>query len=498
MSESISTYPYIFGIDMGIFLAAFFLTLMFALSFFFQNGFNRFYLRIFSLAATSFLSLTIYNVYFQHAMYQEVPHFYPDILLTYGAYFGPVSLGTITYIFLALHMTSSVESLSFCCRRRKLINSLYCVDALTFTLLFFIHNQVHAILLIEGLFVLRVLFALYYFYSTYKKGTMRYIMIVAMSVVIISLIFLTSCYYWQIALPKYIFFIFNCSLALASLLLSFVAVRYGFDEVARFMTVSSSQRHLVTDIVRALDEKEFFLEYQPKRDLHTGNICSVEALIRWQHPKRGRLMPDEFILLTEKTDLIDLLCRWLVDSVVQQSKSLSDKGYDLPISLNFSVNNIMPTMAKYLVDALRQTGVSSDKVVVEITESVFFNDSAEKRLAISLLEDAAVMISIDDYGAGFSSLSNLDKINVGELKIDRSFVCDLAFNQQHQIIVTSIVTMCQGLGITVVAEGVEDDTTVNWLKSIGCDVIQGYYVSKPLAVEELTPWLSSHRTVRAA
>lgn len=491
MENSVNLYAHIFGIDMGIFASAFLLTMMFALLFFFKNGFHRFYLRIFGLASVSFISIMVYNIFFQYAMYREVPSFYPDWLIANGKYFAPIGLSTLTYFFLVLSMSDSARSLPFYSRYRHYINALYILDAIFFVALFFIDTLTHAVLAIEALFILHASFGLFYFHTAYSPSLLRRVLITTMLLVIVSLLVLTYGIYTPDVLPKNVFLVFNSILALGALSLSFIAVRNGFDEAARFMAINSgNERHLVTDVVRAIEHDEFFLEYQPKRNLHTGEICGFEALIRWQHPKYGRMMPDQFILFTEQTDLINLVCQWVIDHVVVQSKNFEAQGYNLPISLNFSVRNIMPSMAEYLIAALEKQHVPADQVIVEITESICMQNSHDRKNALALFSKAHVMLSIDDYGAGFSSLSYLNKLNVGELKIDRSFVMDLVSNKQNQIIVRSILQMSHQLGIRVVAEGVEDEETLEFLRQLDCDVIQGYFLSKPLPADQLTPWLS--------
>lgn len=499
MVDSLAFYTHIFGIDMGIFISAFLLTLMFALSFFFQNGFHRFYLRLFGLASLSLISITLYNMFFQYTMYHETPEFYGTWILNYGKYFGPVGLALLTYFFLVLSMTNSVKSLSFYYQRQGLIQSLYAVDVAFLVMLFFIENTINAVILIELLFMLHVAFGLFYFCQAYPKGMLRRILIGTMCLTMLALFVLSYNIYSAQPLPKMTFLLFNSMLAVAALTLSFIAVRSGFDEASRFFTESEGkgQRHLVGDVFTAIKHDEFFLEYQPKRNLHTGDICGFEALIRWQHPKYGRLMPNEFVLMTEKTELINLVCQWVIDSVVQQAKAFEKEHYNLPISLNFSVNNIMPDMANYLIERLKKYDLPSDKVVVEITESIFLQNDSEKKAAIRLLNDADIVVSIDDYGAGFSSLNYLNKLNVGELKIDRSFIFDLVNSPQNQVIVRSILQMSQELGIRVVAEGVEDEATSQLLQDYGCDVIQGYHLAKPLPDHQLNTWLSEHHVAKA-
>lgn len=497
MGSSFDWYALIFGIDIGLFVSAFLLTFMFALLFFIQNGFHRFYMRIFGLACISFISITLYNIFFQYAMYHDAPSFYPVWLLDSGKFFAPVALGTITYFFLMLSMSDSARSLPFYSRYHKYINALYVIDAAFFVALFFISNMIHAVLAIEAMFILHALFGMWYFCKAYDAGKLRYVLVSTMLLIIAALTVLSYGIYVQ-NISKPVFLVFNSILAMAALTLSFIGVRSGFDEAARFMAVNNANgRHLLTDIVRAMDNDEFFLEYQPKRNLNTGEICGFEALIRWHHPKRGRLMPDEFILFTEQSDLINLLCEWVIDHVVAQSKQLEAQGYNLPISLNFSVKNLLPTMATYLIDSLKQHDLSTNQVIVEITESVFLQHNQETDDAIRMLNDVEVMLSIDDYGVGFSSLSYLSRLNVGEIKIDKSFVMDLATNRQNQVIVRSILQMSHELNIRVVAEGVEDLETLNFLTELGCDVIQGYYLAKPMPEAQLNPWLSNELVAQA-
>lgn len=237
---------------------------------------------------------------------------------------------------------------------------------------------------------------------------------------------------------------------------------------------------------RALERNEFRLYYQPKYRSGTRDIIGVEALVRWKDPARGLRMPGEFIGVAERTGLIAALGDWVLNEACRQIKCWMTQGWLVPVSINLSalqVRNI--EIADKVRDALAQHEVSAGSLTLEITESVAIEDPLQAMTVFQSLRDCGVSISIDDFGTGYSSLAYLRDFPAGELKIDKAFVRDIAVNRQALELVKAIVAMGHALGMLVVAEGVEDETTTRLLEGLGCDVLQGYYFGVPMAASDL-------------
>ena len=247
---------------------------------------------------------------------------------------------------------------------------------------------------------------------------------------------------------------------------------------------------LAAELRSALDTRLLQVHYQPKSDVATGRTVGVEALVRWFHPERGFVPPDEFIPLAEHTGLINPLTEQVFDQVFAQLQLWHQAGQELNAAVNVSAGTIL---ANDFVDGLRAriaaAGLPPQALTLEITESQVMADPERAAAVLQALRDIGVRISIDDFGTGYSSLSQLKRLPVDELKIDRSFVFGMTEDSDDAVIVRSTVELAHNLGLQVVAEGVEDLATWNELARLGCDLAQGYYLSRPLPPEDLTAWL---------
>jgi diguanylate cyclase (GGDEF)-like protein len=251
---------------------------------------------------------------------------------------------------------------------------------------------------------------------------------------------------------------------------------------------------LLADLRLALTShpEQFVLRYQPKIDLQTGALVSVEALVRWQHPTFGMIAPDRFIPLAESSGLIEKITPIVLRTALQECARRAAEGVTMTVAVNLSARNISdPLLPQRVADALAQAGVAPELVILEITESSVMGDPEQTMPVLHQLHDLGVCLSLDDFGTGYSSLSYLQRLPVGELKIDRSFVVGLTGDDaaSSRALIRSIATLGTNLGLRVVAEGVEDQATLDELRTLGCDVAQGYYVSRPLDSAELTQWL---------
>jgi len=243
---------------------------------------------------------------------------------------------------------------------------------------------------------------------------------------------------------------------------------------------------LETSLRKAVEREQFVLMYQPQVSLHTGDVIGVEALVRWIHPEMGAISPMEFIPLAEDSGLIIPIGEWVMATALEQCKQWQDKGYRIKTAINLSAaqfksDNLIETIKRVMI----QSEVDPKLIEFEITESMLMNDAEGNIVLLEELSRLGSTVSIDDFGTGYSSLNYLKRFPVDVLKVDRSFVSDLANNEDDALIVKAIVTLAHNLDLDVVAEGVEEKEQLTYLKELGCDIFQGYLVSKPVSSEEV-------------
>ena len=256
---------------------------------------------------------------------------------------------------------------------------------------------------------------------------------------------------------------------------------------------SDEQRLRLLGQVRAgLAAGEFVLHYQPKVDLRDRRITGVEALVRWNHPKLGLLGPDRFIELIEQTSLIGPLTAEVIEQALRQIVAWRRRGIALEVAVNLSARNLLDTSLPERIGALlAEHGVPSSQLVVEVTESAAMSDPDRGIRVLEALRRLGVGVAIDDFGTGNASFEYLADLPATELKIDRTFVTDIADRDRDRAIVRSTIDLARNLGLTVVAEGIEREETLECLIAEGCRLGQGYLFSRPLPAEELTPMLSA-------
>jgi len=249
---------------------------------------------------------------------------------------------------------------------------------------------------------------------------------------------------------------------------------------------------LLGQLRRAISHDELFLHFQPQVDLAQRHVRAVEALVRWQHPEQGLLMPDQFLPLAEQSDLMAPLTSWVLDRALGQLATWRRHGLDLVMSVNATTRNLQDHEFPAIVgDVLRKHDLAADLLTIEITES-----SAMSPLAIDGLEPlhrAGVTLSIDDFGTGYSSLAYLKRLPVAQIKIDKSFIMDLSHDEDDAAIVRPTIALGHNLGLEVVAEGVEDEEALRMLATYGCDFIQGHLVSRAVDAATFEAWLSAGR-----
>jgi diguanylate cyclase (GGDEF)-like protein len=262
---------------------------------------------------------------------------------------------------------------------------------------------------------------------------------------------------------------------------------------------SPAQLALVGELRRALTEGELLLYVQPKADANTGAVVSVEALVRWQHPEHGLIMPDEFIPIAERNGLIKDLTKVVLRSAIIAATGWQAAGMHLPIAVNLSPRGMLdPHLPAEVGALLAELGSSPDLLTLELTESSMMIDPAGVASLMQELHDMGIRLSIDDFGTGYSSLSSLRKLPLDEIKIDKSFVMGIEENGDDEKIVRSMVDLGTNLGLDVVAEGVENSRIWQMLRRMGCTQIQGYYLSRPIPVDDFPAWLTDYRQRDAA
>ena len=254
---------------------------------------------------------------------------------------------------------------------------------------------------------------------------------------------------------------------------------------------------LLSELRDGIEQGQLVVAYQPKCDAQTRGLHSVEALVRWRHPARGLLAPEQFIDVAESTGIITQLTLAVLDEAVGQARAWLDAGRRIPVAVNLSARLLTDLQLPVAVaDALRRHGLPGDLLTLEVTESTIMNDPTRASTICAGLRELGVRLAIDDYGTGYSSLSYLCQLQADELKIDKSFVRRLAAEasssvarSSENVIVRSTIDLGRSLGMTVVAEGVEDDDVWRVLSRLGCDLVQGYVLTPPLLVPAFDAWL---------
>jgi len=261
---------------------------------------------------------------------------------------------------------------------------------------------------------------------------------------------------------------------------------------------ASEQLSLQNDLRHAIALGQLQLFYQPKVDGRTGRIRGVEALLRWNHPERGMISPAVFIPIAERFGLIGSIGRWVIDEACRQMAEWADDGVRMRVAINLSVYQLREDdLVQRIEAALSRNAIDPSQLLCEITESVAMEDIKATQRAFEGLERIGVYLSIDDFGTGYSSLSYLRQLPARQLKIDRSFVNDLATSADARAVVDAVVRLAHALGLKVVAEGVETGEQRDILVMLGCDELQGFYFARPMPAETLLAWTNGSKPAGA-
>ena len=260
---------------------------------------------------------------------------------------------------------------------------------------------------------------------------------------------------------------------------------------------SIKRLELTGDLREALARNALEVHYQPKIAIASGAITGVEALLRWTHPRHGRISPDQIIPLAEQTGLIRPLTRWVLDTALQQCAEWKNSGIDINVAINLSAYCLQDnSLGDWIKDWFDRHDLATRHLVLEVTESAMMSDPKKAIQVLTRLDAMGIRISIDDFGTGFSSLAYLKQLPIDELKIDKSFVLEMLENDNDAVIVRSTIDLAHNLGLRIVAEGVENQEMLNLLEILRCDYAQGYHISRPIPATEFRTWWSSVKTYR--
>ena len=269
----------------------------------------------------------------------------------------------------------------------------------------------------------------------------------------------------------------------------------GFAIYSRTLDKHSPKRlTLMGELRQAIENNDLILHYQPKINIKSNRISGVEALVRWQHKEHGLIPPDDFIPLAERTGLVKQLFLWVAKTALTQADQWRRDQIKLGVAINLSPSTLLDAdLPDMITGLLASCNVPAPYITFEITEGSIIKDPDRALEILTRLAQMGINISIDDFGTGYSSLAYLKKLPISELKIDKSFIQDMLTNENDEVIVRSTIDLAHNMGLKVVAEGAEEKETAVRLKSLGCDIIQGYYYSKPLSGNDCTDWFNSHR-----
>jgi EAL domain-containing protein (putative c-di-GMP-specific phosphodiesterase class I) len=263
--------------------------------------------------------------------------------------------------------------------------------------------------------------------------------------------------------------------------------RNNFQFFVEDMNAQAIERLSLENSLRlALGKKELFLVYQPQMDVATGRITGLEALLRWQHPTLGLVPPDRFIRIAENSGLIVPIGEWVLRTACSQTRKWQDDGLPtVSVAVNVSAVQFRQGFCELVRSVLRETGLAGHCLELELTESVLLANADVTFSVLRELKSMGLTLAIDDFGTGYSNFTSLRQFGVSKLKIDRSFIREVATNPDDSAITAAIISMTKSLGLKVIAEGVENEAQMSFLRKNRCDEIQGYYFSKPLAVDKV-------------
>ncbi|MCG8313089.1 MAG: EAL domain-containing protein [Pseudomonadales bacterium] len=258
---------------------------------------------------------------------------------------------------------------------------------------------------------------------------------------------------------------------------------------------SAKRLSLIAELKSAIEQNELQLYFQPQMNLKENTVTGAEVLIRWIHSEHGFIPPDEFIPLAERTGVIQPLTYWICENAFAALDRFKQQGFNLSLSINISARNLQDRLFQStILQMAEKAQLSTKEFILELTETAVMVNPEEALEMLNALSRTGITLSIDDFGTGYSSLSYLKRLPVKEIKIDRTFVMDMAKNQDDKVIVDTTLQMAHNLGLIVVAEGIEDQDTLSHLTQLGCDYAQGYHIARPMPEHEFTAWLKQYQS----
>lgn len=258
--------------------------------------------------------------------------------------------------------------------------------------------------------------------------------------------------------------------------------KYDEHSVGKLALISELRNSIVYD--------QLFIEYQPVIDLKNSDVISAEALLRWKHPEHGVIYPDKIIPIAEQTGLINPITYWIIDTTAKYNKRLQSLGINIKIAINLSVYNLQDhQFVEKITEIFKENNVPASNFIMEVTESVMMTNPSQSIEVLNQIAELGIEISVDDFGTGYSSLAYLKLLPISKLKIDKSFIIDMIKDENDAIIVRSTIDLAHNLGMQVVAEGIENKNILEFLAILGCDLGQGYFISKPISNNNFKDWI---------
>ena len=259
---------------------------------------------------------------------------------------------------------------------------------------------------------------------------------------------------------------------------------------SKYDEYSTGKLSLISDLRSAIVKNQLFMEYQPVIEINTGKVISAEALLRWNHPERGTVYPDDIIPIAEQTGLINPVTYWIIDTTAKYNNKLKSIGIDIKIAINLSVYNLQDhQFVEKIIDIFDKNKISASDFIMEVTESVMMTNPQQSIEVLNQLHNLGIEIAVDDFGTGYSSLAYLKLLPLSKLKIDKSFIMDMIDDDNDAMIVRSTIDLAHNLGMQVIAEGIEEKEILELLSILGCKLGQGYYISRPISDNNFEKWV---------
>lgn len=492
MNDELITH--IFAMSNGMFLAVALLMLFGSLSYITQirkNGLSAIYGLLFLLV----FSFSFYNIFWQHFHSADVMPFYPDWIYKVSIFTSIFACAISTFTYIRVFGYKWIKLYRINGQVRFFEYALYILYTVSAIYLFSDVDIYTTNLVLLGNFLSFCMFALVVtaICADNKMGKVYGWLFSILTSFFMMLGYFS--YTGDILNHSFLMSLAHLFVNIFILTFCFIALRFGYAELTGFYNLHTlDQFGIVRDLPRALSEEQLFVEYQPQVNLTSGKVVGAEVLVRWQHPTKGRIPPNDFIHLAEQMEIIDNLTQWLIVKAITQAKILEQNNTPIPISMNFSPLNFNLKMVKFLGATLKKHKLPSNLITVEMTENILLKETNEVIASLKKMHEMGIAVSIDDYGKGYSSLSYLQKMSIDELKIDKSFVTDIETNKDNYEIVRSTLGMAKNLSLHVVAEGVEDEDTQDVLRSIHCETVQGFGVARPMSPEALIEWVKERNS----